>query len=766
MSPPEVSSIPLVSAGDSSTPLMLDSLANISNATTSNPGNKGTNQTVQTTPSGNVNEHVTVSTDQEHAQGDENQQNEDEFDEEDEFHIPKRSKTSEAWDDFDEFEENGKYFAICNHCRKKLSRGKSKQTTSMLRHRNTCPKRKINIRLAAKQSQLNFQPVDEAFPTIPVLHTGKFDMEKMREAAAHWVMMHEHPFTVLEEEGFNIMQRCGMPEWQKISRGVAKNDCMQVYELEKKKLKNKLSKVKKVSITTDLWKSKNQKIEYMVITGHWIDLDWKLQKRVLNFVNIPPPHRGVEIAALLFKCAVEWGIELKIHTISVDNASANDVAIRLLRDDFSRSKKLLCGGKLFHVRCCAHILNLLVQDGLSEIVDIVSGIRQSIEFVNRSESRLLLFAEIAQQLQIPGKKLLYDCRTRWNSTFEMLSCALKFKDVFPRFQDREPQYDFCPSSEDWDKTEKLCSILEKFWSATHVISGSDYPTSNLFLQEVVHIKNILDSRVHDEDDFIRAMVRRMKAKFDKYWGECNLLMSIAAILDPRQKMRVVEFAFPQMYPPYEAEENISKVKRVIFEVYEEYLAASKDGKANETQTHGSGGKEKNSASSSRWAKFDEYCEEIETTEPQKSELVDYLEKPRQKTGSKPSEYNCLEWWKTNRIAYPILSEMAADILAIPVTTVASEATFSAGTRVIDSYRASLHPDTVQMLLCGGDWCRNHHCIKKKLKVSFIVLLLLLLVVFFNCNYLSDFYFSLFLLGVQQSKKMKEIEFPKIGRSIQ
>ncbi|XP_071916216.1 zinc finger BED domain-containing protein RICESLEEPER 2-like [Coffea arabica] len=243
-------------------------------------------------------------------------------------------------------------------------------------------------------------------------------MEAMREAAAHWVLMHEHPFTVLEEEGFNIMMRRGMPEWQKISRGIAKNDCVTVYEVEKKKLKNKLKHVQ------------------------------KLKKRVLNFVHIPPPRRGVEIAAAIFKCAKEWEIDHKIHTISVDNASNNDVAIRLLKDDFSRSKKLLCGGKLFHVRCCAHILNLVVQDGLSKIVDITNNIRESVEFVNRSKGRALLFAEIAQQLRIPGKKLLYDCRTRWNATFEMLNCAIKFKDVFPRFQDREPHYDFCPSPDD------------------------------------------------------------------------------------------------------------------------------------------------------------------------------------------------------------------------------------------------------------------------------------------------------------------------------
>ena len=36
-------------------------------------------------------------------------------------------------------------------------------------------------------------------------------------------------------------------------------------------------------------------------------------------------------------------------------------------------------------------------------------------------------------------------------------------------------------------------------------------------------------------EFIKAMVKKMKEKFDRYWKECTLLMAIAAILDPRAK---------------------------------------------------------------------------------------------------------------------------------------------------------------------------------------------------------------------------------------
>ena len=91
----------------------------------------------------------------------------------------------------------------------------------------------------------------------------------------------------------------------------------------------------------------------MILISHWIDSNWRLQKRVLNFVHILPPRQDVEISDAIFKCLKDWGIKSKIYTISIDNTSNNDVAVRIMKDNLSRVKKLMCGGKLFHVCCCA-----------------------------------------------------------------------------------------------------------------------------------------------------------------------------------------------------------------------------------------------------------------------------------------------------------------------------------------------------------------------------------------------------------------------------
>eukprot|EP00268_Persea_americana_P017080 TRINITY_DN1817_c0_g1_i5.p3 TRINITY_DN1817_c0_g1~~TRINITY_DN1817_c0_g1_i5.p3 ORF type:complete len:115 (+),score=11.60 TRINITY_DN1817_c0_g1_i5:1383-1727(+) len=86
----------------------------------------------------------------------------------------------------------------------------------------------------------------------------------------------------------------------------------------------------------------------------------------------------------------------------------------------------------------------------------------------------------------------------------------------------------------------------------------------------------------------------------------------------------------------------------------------------------------------------------------KSELDSYLEELRDKSIS----FNILDWWKVNSAKYPVISRMACDILAILVSTAASESAFSTRGRVLDQYRSCLKSDTVEVLICAQDWIRS------------------------------------------------------------
>ena len=78
-------------------------------------------------------------------------------------------------------------------------------------------------------------------------------------------------------------------------------------------------------------------------------------------------------------------------------------------------------------------------------------------------------------------------------------------------------------------------------------------------------------------------------------------------------------------------------------------------------------------------------------------------------GDAHSNFDILNWWRVNGVSkYPILACIARDVLAIPVSTIASESCFSTSGRIIDPFRSSLSPKMVEALICTQNWLRSIH----------------------------------------------------------
>ncbi|KAL6558181.1 hypothetical protein OROMI_018531 [Orobanche minor] len=175
----------------------------------------------------------------------------------------------------------------------------------------------------------------------------------------------------------------------------------------------------------------------------------------------------------------------------------------------------------------------------------------------------------------------------------------------------------------------------------------------------------------------------VKSRVVRCWGECNLLMSIAAILDPRLKMLVIEHCFPRICQPHEVEPNIEEVRVALYSLYGEYKKMY------------SGSSSVMSSSQSNASEQDRRATSVALSRSTVIYLMRIVFTQENAISIDIVNLDALKWWKEST-KYKILSRMVADILAIPISTVASEATFSAGTRVIDTYRASLAPKTVDV----------------------------------------------------------------------
>ena len=177
----------------------------------------------------------------------------------------------------------------------------------------------------------------------------------------------------------------------------------------------------------------------MSLTAHFIDDDWKLHKRILNFCVISN-HKGDTIGKLVESCLIEWGIE-RVFTITVDNASSNDVAINYLNRKLRNWKGNVLDGEFLHMRCVAHIVNLIVTSGLKEMHDSIVGIRNAVRYIRSSPSRLQKFKTCVEKEKIDHKCLVaLDVPTRWNSIYLMLESALKFQKAFDRMEEDDENY--------------------------------------------------------------------------------------------------------------------------------------------------------------------------------------------------------------------------------------------------------------------------------------------------------------------------------------
>ena len=74
----------------------------------------------------------------------------------------------------------------------------------------------------------------------------------------------------------------------------------------------------------------------MCLTAHFIDNDWKLHKRIINFCHISS-HRSEAIRKAIEKCLRDWGID-KVFTITVDAISYLKKKNEQFRNLYSRRK--------------------------------------------------------------------------------------------------------------------------------------------------------------------------------------------------------------------------------------------------------------------------------------------------------------------------------------------------------------------------------------------------------------------------------------------
>ncbi|KAK1432330.1 hypothetical protein QVD17_09225 [Tagetes erecta] len=194
------------------------------------------------------------------------------------------------------------------------------------------------------------------------------------------------------------------------------------------------------------------------------------------------------------------------------------------------------------------------------------------------------------------------------------------------------------------------------------------------------------------------MAKEMQQKFEKYWDNYSVVLSFAVILDPRYKLKIVEYCFSKLNKTNEdRDEKLKIIFDGIHKLYDNVYDVRLE-TMNDSSRVGSSNVSVDILDDLDG--FESFQSQYETRELEKSQLTLYLEEP---TLDRKQELDILQYWKDNQGRYPQLALMARDILSIPITTVASESSFSIGGQVISKYRSSLASSNVEALLCTRDW---------------------------------------------------------------
>ncbi|CAL5342091.1 hypothetical protein CsSME_00026599 [Camellia sinensis var. sinensis] len=647
---------------------------------------------------------------------------------------PKRL-TSIVWNHFERVKKADICYAVCVHCKKKLSGSSNSGTTHLRNHLIRCLKRSnydVSQILAAKRKRkettlavatvvdyeegqrkeeiitpLNIKYEHDQKKDEPInlgtinLGSAKFDQERSRLDLARMIMLHGYPLDMVEHVGFKIFVKNLQPLFEIMTNSAVELDCMTIYGKEKQKVYETIHALHgRISLAVDMWASP-ENAGYLCLTANYVDEDWKLQKKILNFITLDVSHTDDILSEIIIKCVMDWDVDRMLFAMTFDDFFTNDDIVFKIKEWFSQNKPLLKNSQLFDVRCATHVLKSIVSDAMEAVQDVTHKIRESIRYIRSSRATQGKFNEIAQQAGITSQKCLFtDCSMRWNSTYLMLETALEYRGAFSVLQEHDASYTMALSEREWEWANSVTGYMKLFVEVTNVFSGNKYPTANIYFPEICDIHVQLIEWCKSPDDFVSSMALKMKSKFDKYWSKCNLALAIAAILDPRFKMKLIEYYYPQIYGD-DAPNHIKEVFDSIKELFNEYSVCSTS-LDQDSDRPGSSLSNTSNGIRDRLRGFDKFLHETSQNQSITSDLDKYLEEP---VFPRNYDFNILNWWKVHMPRYPILSMIARDVLGIPLSTLGPEMAFSTRGRVLDHHRSSLNPDIREALICGQDWLR-------------------------------------------------------------
>lgn len=548
------------------------------------------------------------------------------------------------------------------------------------------------------------------------------------EKLLEWIV-HDHvPFSIVESPAFvSMIKSSGMSIPFKSHNTIARR-IIANFDVQRENLRLDLHETcQTISLSLDAWSSQNGK-PILAIIGHWITPEFSYREKVLEFTEIEGSHTGENMAYIVDGVLDELNLKRKLLAITSDNASSNLTMVSelyycleenlddALHDDTPKLTRYEGTGS--HIRCTAHVLNLIVGAILSHLKAGTSGddleacmgpdsaeeikrqsplarIRVMAVWISRSPQRKQEWKFICNANGLRDNFIEYDVETRWNSTYRMLRDALAAKpqikkwieshrELFPRFSDN-----------DWAFMQQLAQVLGHFEELTLTVSKRQQQVSML-VPIYYELHDLLHDMVDRHGEFqalgsdLVAAARAGLQKFETYYEEMDGqdICYMALILDPRFKTSLLE----KELGSDQAREITHHLKEVLERQYPPPSPVS-----IESQTEEAAQPRPRSLTARALRK-------VQPDQQSSSDIERYLRDGLVLAADDSSDDKnwLLKWWGNHSQEYPCLAAAARDYLAVPASGVSVERLFSSVRDMLGIRRNSLSGESMRRLVLLRD----------------------------------------------------------------
>ncbi|TQD70462.1 hypothetical protein C1H46_044004 [Malus baccata] len=294
--------------------------------------------------------------------------------------------------------------ACCKQCKQSFaySTGSKVAGTSHLKHhiaKGTCPallrnqnKNQSSPYTPASRGDSSSNPPKMRYWTANTPQII-FDPDRCRHEISRMIIMHDYPLHMVEHPGFVAFAQNLNSQFNMVSFNTVQGDCVATYLTEKQSVTKFIEGIPgRVCLTLDMWSS-SQSVGYVFITGHFIDADWKLHRRLLNVVMEPYPDSDSALSHAVAVCLHDWSMENKLFSVTYDQP-LSETALENLRPLLSNKNPLILNGQLLVGHCMARTLNNIAKEVLAAGSDVVKKVRDSVKYVKTSESHEEKFLEL------------------------------------------------------------------------------------------------------------------------------------------------------------------------------------------------------------------------------------------------------------------------------------------------------------------------------------------------------------------------------------